>query len=437
MSDDRVQAAAATFIYGYPLVYSLQEMAGFVAGHSSLPVSAPWNQFGYARELLGPETTFVSPNNDTLYVIAALDLRPGPLVLHVPDTANRYYVLQFVDAWTNNFAYVGRRATGTAEREFVLVGPDDPFEGDDVVRAPTGVASIIGRVQIDGEADAPAVHALQDGFTLRPLREDQGPPPGLPEPDPSVSEELRWWESFRVWLAAFPPPSEDVEFVAIAETLGLTAPKSPYVDPDPELAAALIAGQAAGQAKIEELATGGPPPADGWVSAMHYFDYNLDHLGVGTIDAPEWRIDDRRRAYATRAAAARAGLYGNHGYEADYEIVYVDADGEPLNGAHRYELHLEQLPPVDAFWSLTMYNVPRFLLVENPIGRYSIGDRTPGLEIAPDGSLTILMQTEPPENQANWLPTPSGDFRPIMRLYQPRPEVLSGDYRLPAIHRVG
>jgi hypothetical protein len=112
---------------------------------------------------------------------------------------------------------------------------------------------------------------------------------------------------------------------------------------------------------------------------MHYFDYNTDHFGVGTIDAPEWRIDDRKHAYATRAGAARAGLYGNHGYEADYEIVCVDADGEQLNGSHRYELRLASMPPVDA----------------------------------------------------------SGDFRPIMRMYQPKPEVLSRDYVLPAISNVG
>ena len=116
-SKARVGPAAGMFVYGYPMVYALRESAGFTTGHSSLPVSAPWNEFGYARELLGPETTFVSPNNDTLYVLAALDLRPGPLVLHVPDSADRYYVLQFVDAWTNNFAYIGRRGTGTAERE--------------------------------------------------------------------------------------------------------------------------------------------------------------------------------------------------------------------------------------------------------------------------------------------------------------------------------
>jgi hypothetical protein len=436
MSGDRMQAAAATYIYGYPLVYALRETAGFVGGHSSLPVGAPLNRFGYARELLGPETTFVSPNNDTLYVIAALDLRPGPQILHVPDTGDRYYVLQFVDAWTNNFAYIGRRATGTAEREFLLVGPDDPTEDADVVRAPTGLVSIIGRIQIDGAADAPAVHALQDRFTLRPLRDDQGPPPGVPEPDPRVGEHLRWWETFRVQLAAFPPPAADAEFLALAETLGLTAAESPFLDPDPELAADLIAGQAAGQAQIEELASSGPAPASGWMSAMHYFDYNLDYLGVGTIDAPEWRIDDRRQAYVTRAVAARAGLYGNHGYEANYEIVHVDADGAPLDGAHRYELRLTQVPPVDAFWSLTMYDVPRFLLVANPIDRFSIGDRTPGLDVADDGSLTISMQHQPPENRANWLPAPSGAFRPIMRMYQPRAEVLSGDYRLPAITRV-
>ena len=432
----RADTAAALYVYGYPLVYSMKEIAGFVEGHSSLPVSSPWNRFGYARELLGPETTFVSPNNDTLYVLAALDLRSGPLVLHVPDTGGRYYVLQFVDAWTNNFAYIGRRATGTSEREFVLVGPDEHSVAPDAVRLPTGVAIIVGRVQINGAADAATVHALQDQFTLRSLNAE--PAPGLPQPDAAVDEALGWWETFRVLLAAFPPPAADAEFLALAETLGLTATESPYVDPDAELAEALIAGQAAGQAQIETLAKGGGPAINGWTSAMHLFDYNLDSLGIGTIDAPEWRIDDRRVAYATRAAAARAGLYGNHGYEANYEFVYVDADGEPLDGSNRYELRLEVTPPVDAFWSLTMYDIPGFLLVANPIDRYSIGDRTPGLQVAEDGSLTIYLQHDSPgpDKAANWLPTPEGEFRPIMRMYQPRPEVLSGDYRLPAINRV-
>ena len=437
----RVRAAAEMYVYGYPLVYSLREVGGFAEGHSSLPVSAPWNRFGYARELLGPETSFVSPNNDTLYTLAALDLRPGPLVLHVPDTGDRYYVLQFVDAWTNNFAYIGRRATGTAERRFLLAGPDDPAEAPEdmqLVRAPTGLVMVVGRVQVNGAADAPAVHALQDRFTLTPLN-PSGPAQGVPAPDPRVGEDLRWWETFRVQLAAFPPPESDAPLLAVAGTLGLADATSPYVDPDPELAKALIAGAKAGRETIEELAKGGAPPPSGWMPATHYFDYNTEYLGLGTIDAPEWRIDDRRRAYATRAAAARAGLYGNHGYEANYEIVYVDADGEQLNGSRRYELRLESMPPVDAFWSLTMYDVPKFLLVANPIDRYSIGDRTPGLDVAADGSLTVFIQRESPGpgKEANWLPTPEGDFRPIMRMYQPRDEVLGGDYALPPIRRVG
>jgi hypothetical protein len=447
-SEQRVElskAAAEAFIYGYPLVYSLGEIAGFAEGHSSLPVSAPWNEFGYARELLGPETTFVSPNNDTLYVLAALDLRPGPLVLHVPDTADRYYVLQLVDAWTNNFAYIGRRATGTAEAQFLLAAPDDTVEapeGMELVRAPTGVVMVVGRIQIDGAADAPAVHALQDQFTLTPLRAPHGTAPlraGVPEPDPRVGEDLRWWETFRVELAAFPPPASDAPLLAVAATLGLTASESPYADPDPELAAALIAGAEAGRERVEALAKSAAPPVNGWTPAMHLFDYNTQCLGIGTIDAPEWRIDERARALATRAAVARAGLWGNHGYEANYEIVYVDADGEQLNGAHRYELRLDSMPPVDAFWSLTMYDVPKFLLVTNPIDRYSIGDRTPGLEVAGDGSLTIYLQHESPgpDKESNWLPATAGDFRPVMRMYQPKAEVLARDYVLPAIRRIG
>ncbi len=177
----------------------------------------------------------------------------------------------------------------------------------------------------------------------------------------------------------------------------------------------------------------------GWQSARHMFDYNLDYHEVGVLDTPEWKIADRTTAYATRAVAARAGLWGNHGYEADYEIVWNDADGDQLNGAHRYELHLPVAPPVDAFWSLTMYDVPDFYLVANPIGRYSIGDRTPGLAKAADGSITLYLQTTSPGagKESNWLPTPAGDFRPIMRMYAPRRAVLDGEYVLPAITRAG
>jgi hypothetical protein len=444
---EQVKEAAEAYIYGYPLVYDLQEVAEFVEGGGSLPIRAPYNAFAYARRLLGPETKFVSPNNDTLYVIAMLDVRQGPVVLHVPDTHDRYYVLQFIDAWTNNFAYIGRRATGTAEAEYLLTDPayDGPVPDDmTVVRAPTGVFSIIGRVQVDGEADLPAVHDLQGRFTLTPLAVVQGGATaaavaGVPQPDPRVGQDLAGWERFRVALAAFLPPAGDGQFLALAERFGATATESPYVDPDPGLAEVLVAGQQAGQAKIEELAgQGGADAVNGWTSALHAFDYNLDRLGLGTIDAPEWKIPDRQRAYVGRAVVARGGLWGNHGYEADYAFVWTDADGQPLDGANRYELRLEQLPPVDAFWSLTMYDVPDFYLVANPIDRYSIGDRTPGLHTDADGSVTIYLQTDSPGpgKEANWLPTPAGAFRPVMRMYQPKQPVLDGTYVLPAVRKV-
>jgi hypothetical protein len=443
---EQVKDAAEVYIYGYPLVYDLQEVAKFAAGGGSLPIQAPYNRFAYARRLLGPETRFVSPNNDTLYVVAQCDVRQGPLVLHVPDTGDRYYVLQFVDAWTNNFAYIGRRATGTTQAQYLLVDGNDQGEVPDgmtVVAALSGVFSIIGRVQVDGQADLPAVHALQDQFTLSPLAVAQGgaaapEAAGAPQPDPRAREDLEWWERFRVALTAFPPPAADEQFMALAERLGATAAESPYVDPDPELAELLVAGQQAGQARIEELAKGGGDAVGGWQSALHSFDYNLDRLGLGTINAPEWKIADRAKAYVTRAFAARAGLWGNHGYEACYAAVWTDADGQPLDGSNRYELRLEQLPPVDAFWSLTMYDVPDFYLVANPINRYSIGDRTPGLHTDPDGSVTIYLQTDAPGpgKESNWLPTPAGAFRPIMRMYQPQQPVLDGTYVLPAVRKV-
>jgi hypothetical protein len=438
-----IQAAAELFIYGYPLVYNLEEIGGLGSGAGRLPVQAAYNTFGHARDLCGPETTFVSPNNDTVYSIAPCDVRQGPLVLHVPDTAGRYYVLQFVDAWTNNFAYIGRRATGTAEGSYLLVGPGydgDVPDGMTVVRAPSGVFVIVGRLQVDGAADLPAAHALQDAFTLRPLDGAGAAQPleGVPSADPRVGGDLRWWDGLRVALRAFPPPAADGAILERTAALGLLAAESPFIEPDPTFAAVLVAGAAAAEARIEELQRHVHASPEGWQSTLHLFDYNLDHFEIGTLDAPEWKIADRRTAYVTRAIAARAGLWGNHGYEADYAVVWVDGDGQPLDGSHDYELHLDETPPVEAFWSLTMYAPPDFYLVANPIDRYSIGDRTPGLRYGDDGSVTIYLQHASPgaDRASNWLPSPAGPFRPIMRMYGPKQAVLDGSYRLPAIRKV-
>lgn len=434
--------AAKVFVYGYPLVYDLDEVAGFVAGGGALPVSGPYNRFVAARDLLGPETHFVSPNNDTLYLMAMCDVRGGPLRLEVPDTDGRYYVLQFIDAWTNNFAYVGRRATGTGAGTFVLAAagwagelPDDAT----LITAPTGIFTIAGRVQVDGASDLAAVHALQDRFVLEPFEGAAGTAPaGVPPVDPAVGEELVWWEKFRTRLAAFPPPPDDAPFVDAAAELGLLTDPSPYVDPPAELRDLLVDAEAKGRELIEALASGGSRPKGEWQAATHYFDYNLDFFEIGAVDDPAWKIPDRTTAYATRAVAARAGLWGNNGYEADYRLTAVDADGQPLTGEHAYALHLDVPPPVDAFWSLTMYASPDYYLVDNPIDRYSIGDRTEGLVTDGDGSITIWMQATAPGGgrDANWLPTPPGPFRPILRLYQPRPEVLDGRWSLPPIQRL-
>ncbi|MFL5883394.1 MAG: DUF1254 domain-containing protein, partial [Actinomycetota bacterium] len=229
---EQVKLAAEAYLYGYPLVYDLKEVAENVEGGGSLPLQSPYNSFAYARRLLGPETSFVSPNNDTLYVIGQCDLCQGPLVLHVPDTGDRYYVLQFVDAWTNNFAYVGHRATGTRAGDFLLVPPGwggSTPEGHTVIRFPTTVASIVGRWSVSGDEDLPAVHALQDATTLTPVDRD-AEAVGLAQPDPGVPDELMFLEKLRVWSQQLPPAERDVPLQEGLAPLGTTQPgPSPYL----------------------------------------------------------------------------------------------------------------------------------------------------------------------------------------------------------------
>ena len=438
--EDRTALAAEAFIYGFPLVFDLQQVDRFVRIGMSTVRATPFNRFGHATELAGPEATFVSINNDTVYSIAQVDLSPGPVRLDVPDSAGRYYVLQFVDAWTNNFAYVGHRSTGTGAAPYLLVPPDSQIQpsGDvTVIHFPTDVGTIVGRWAVNDEGDLTVVKALQAELTLVPTA--AGPGNGLPTPNRAVAEEIAFFEQMRVWMQAFPPAGRDLAYQQRFEALGLFEVDSPFVDPDPELSSALRDGLVQGRELMEHALRSNPSPIqNGWMLTYHVFDYNLDFFEVGAIDDDRWKVEDQPRTrYLLRAGAARGGLWGNHGYEAAYAMVYVDADGLQLNGGSRYQLHFDTAPPVGAFWSVTMYDTPEFFLVANPIGRYSIGDRTPGLRTE-DGSLTIFMQKDKPESpdeRANWLPTPSGDFRPILRMYEPHESVFDGSYELPPITR--
>jgi hypothetical protein len=326
--------AKDAYVYGYPLVADVSEALSMTT-HPKVAVGAPVNQFAHATELAGPGDQFVSINNDTLYSIAQCDVTREPLVLHVPDTDDRYYVMQFVDAWTNNFAYVGRRATGTAEATFVLAGPD--WQGslpDDLQRitAATNVFSIVGRFAVAGADDVPAVAALQRKTWLTPLSRYPGTPEAagrrmgdwdLAPWDKRVPRDLQFWEKLRSWLRRFPPPAGDDAFVRALEPLGLLQSETLYAEPDPELASALSVGGKAGKDEVEGATRRGHvEPVNGWLSALHTFDYNLDNLGPGTIDSPRWKAADRRASYLLRAAAARGGLWGNHGYEAAYAWSY-------------------------------------------------------------------------------------------------------------------
>lgn len=311
-------------------------------------------------------------------------------------------------------------------------GGDAP-DGRVVIRVPTRVASIVGRWAVDGEDDLAVVHALQDATTLTPL-DSEAVAQGLPSPEAADTEAMRFWQKYRAWSAAFPPAPRDEPLLQSFAALGLT----PGTSPDAE---SLEVAYGAGRKLLDEVLAsgGGAAPVNGWILTYHSFDYNLDYFEVGSLDDPQFTITDPEMRLVQRAGAALGGLWGNQAFEAAYIATYVDDRGEQLTGEHRYELRLDPTPPVGAFWSLTMYDVPDYYLVDNVIDRYSIGDRTPGIVREPDGSLVITISRDEPTEptaRANWLPAPAGAFRPILRMYEPDASVLSQDYLVPSITRV-
>jgi hypothetical protein len=418
--------ARDAFIFTFPL-YEMYRTRQIALG-AQRPM--PPNMFAHRRMLTDDRSREVTtPNNDTLYSSAWLDLRGGALLLSLPDTGDRYYSAALMDMYTNNFACLGRRTTGTKALDVVIAGPGWQGEapaGLKIIRSPTPWAWALCRFLVDGSDDLPAVHALQDKCLLTPLTRGGGlnytapgeAPPADKPTDPAVYVPL-----VNRLLAENPPPARDNTALARFGDVG--------VRPDASGAGLSLidrgiwyAGLLSARSAMKDVGAAAGRPVDGWIR-------------------PPREIGNFGDDYMLRAIVALIGLGALEQAEAVYMSANVDIDGAALDGANRYRLRLgpNDLPPVDAFWSLSMYELTsdgRAFFTRNPIGRYAIGDRTQGLSRGADGALEIAIQREAPEGalRANWLPTPAGPFRLTLRAYQPKPAMLDGSYRPPGVSRL-
>jgi hypothetical protein len=425
------------YIFGYPLVLmdATKQMGTNVPkpGENAAPV----NQFGQKRTF--PDDTFnavVSPNADTLYSFAFLDLSKEPMVLSVPDMGNRYYLMEMLDGSTNVFACPGTRTTGNGKADFAIVGPKwagTVPAGVQEIKSPTNMVWIIGRTQTNGRDDYAAVHAIQDEYKLTPLSalgKSYSPPDNVPvasdidmktAPVEQVSkmDAATFFGRLNALMKDNPPFAADVDAMKRFSTIGVGPGKNfDLKGLAPSVAKELETSVRDAQSKIiTEARAGHGKIVNGWEFMDNFGRYGTDYL---------WR-----------AVVALIGLGANLPEDAVYPRATKDVEGQPFSGSNRYVIQFAkgQLPPVDAFWSITMYNSNQFF-VKNPIQRYAIGDRDK-LNFNNDGSLTLYVQNESPGDgkESNWLPAPKDNFNLFMRLYWPRKEILSGSWKPPAVVR--
>lgn len=397
----------------------------------SKPGVGPPNQFHHIRAF--PTADFrgvVRPNFDTLYSSAWLDLTSGPVIVHAPDTDDRYYMLPMLDMWTDVFANPGKRTTGTAQQDFLVVAPDYNGElpaGLPVISAPTPHVWIIGRTQTNGPPDYPNVNKIQDGFgvTVPGPAAEQVIDPGYDtttEPLRVVTglDPLDFFGYAADLLAINPPHPTDFSILARIAGMGIAAGKPFRPDDfDARQRSEIAAGWSAALHDIVTSATTVGTHVNGWTIIK-------DNIGV------------YGNAYLQRALVALVGLGANPPEDAVYPLLIADADGEPITGEHNYVLHFDadKLPPVSAFWSVTMYDGEGYQ-VANEGNRFAIGDRDP-LTYNADSSLDLYLQhaNPGPQRGTNWLPAPRGPLGVTMRLYAPKRSVLDGTWSPPPVRKV-
>ena len=416
-------------------------VAAYVYGLAPLSVRGtvprfPRNQIVSIGELVEPDVrTVVSPNVDTTYTVGQIDLSDGPLVVDVPDTKGRYYVLQFMDAYSNTFSYIGRRTTGTKPGSYVLVPPGYSGAvpaGAKAIRSPTNLIWLIGRTLVKDAADLPGVTEMMRGYTLTPLAAwtagERTSPIVLPAfpamQNPLVIPKgLAYFDELGAALAENPPPRGDACALKAFRAAGIGAGLTPST-------------QASGAVRrgLEAAAKAGPRLVTRAVDHANAYS-RVRHNGWQIV--PDY-IGDYGRNWLGRAVVAKFALGANTAPETVYPAARTDSRGRALRGTRRYRIRfaMGKLPPAGAFWSVTMYDSSNYLH-PNALRRYAIGDRTPGLRRGSDGSLTLAIQRARPKGAlaANWLPAPRGRFRMIMRIYEPRRSVLNGRWNPPRVVR--
>lgn len=425
------------FIYFYPLVtmdVTRRQMTNIEAGRR--PGFGPMNTIAHVRAYPPIDMrAVVRPNFDTLYSVGWFDLTGEPLILSVPDTAGRYYLLPLYDMWTDAFASPGKRTSGTGAGHFAIVPPGWRGElpaGVTRIDASTPYVWMIGRTQTDGPRDYEAARKVQDGYAITPLsRWGREPLPGTFKVDPTVDMttppldqvnkmRARAYFTYAAELMKLHPPHlTDWSILARMRHIGLDPGRSLAFDKlDTPLKQALHRAAADGLQLMREKMPTLARVANGW-------QMNTDTMGV------------YGNYYLKRAIVALAGLGANQPDDAIYPLLLADADGQPLNGEHNYVMHFtrEELPPVGAFWSITMYDAEGFQAA-NPIDRFAIGDRD-ALRYNADGSLDIYMQraSPGPGKESNWLPAPPGALGVTMRLYAPQLQALDGRWVPPAVKK--
>jgi hypothetical protein len=431
-------------IYGLPIVMNYAVMYEFSVDTKNSQFKAPFNQIkNLAYVATYKDTAVVTPNSDTPYSTLWFDLRAEPMVVSVPAVEkSRYYTVQLIDGNTFNFGYIGSRATGSDAGDYMVVGPNwqgaTPPGIKKVFASSTQFAFAAIRTQLFNPADMPNVVKVQDGYKAQPLSAylKQPAPSAAPAIDfPKADAELvkkNFFEYLDFALQFAPAGPEERTIREKLARIGVGAGKT-FDFKDLPLTHKLEVGLGMkdGEEKVVKYLESGSKNINGWKVGSLFGD-RLFYSG-------DW---------LKRAAAAKGGIYGNDAAEAVYPLTKTLADGEALDGSkHKYTLTFAagQYPPVEAFWSVTMYDGKNQLLIENPINRYLINSpMLPSLKKNPDGSLTLHIQKDLPgaDKESNWLPAPNGEIYLVMRLYWPKTEAPSilppgtGSWQPPGIKKV-